>query len=252
MSSLKDFVTARLKQLDRNPFEAARTGSLERSFVNDILIGKKQSVQGANIAKLALALDCAATDIVAAMAGRAPALGAEPSRANDISSASEIRPTTESLIPIKVAGKLKAGDFIAIEDLGDWDEPEVIYDRRDPRFPDARHMAFEVDGDSMNALKPRPIMSGDRLSAISYEDVADRLPLRDGMIVAVERTRHGGLEREWSVKQLEIYEDRVEFHPRSTNPRHKPIVVVRDNNADDGTKVEIIAIIRRLVAEFNL
>jgi transcriptional regulator with XRE-family HTH domain len=164
----------------------------------------------------------------------------------------ELRETTLKLMPIKVIGKLKAGDFIAIEDLGDWDESEVVYDVRDPRFPDARHFAFEVDGDSMNALKPMPIMPGARLSAISYEDVSERLPLRDGMIVAVERTRHGGLEREWSVKQLEIYDDRVEFHPRSTNPRHKPIIVKRDNNADDGVKVEIIAIIRRLVAEFNL
>lgn len=163
----------------------------------------------------------------------------------------ELRPTNLRLIPIKVSGRAKAGEFIAIEDLGDFDEPETIYDIRDPRFPDARHLAFEVDGDSMNALKPRPIMDGDKVSALAYEDISERLPLRDGMIVVVERLRHGGLEREWSVKQLEIYEDRVEFHPRSTNPRFKPIVVKRDNNADDGTKVEIIAIVRRLVAEFN-
>lgn len=156
------------------------------------------------------------------------------------------------LIPIKISGKVKAGEFIAIEDLGDWEEPETFTDTRDPRFPNARHLGFEVEGDSMNALKPRPIQDGDRLSALAYEDIADRFPLRDGMIVVVERTRHGGHEREWSVKQLEIYEDRVEFHPRSTNPRHKPIVVKREHHADDGMTVEIIAIVRRLVAEFNL
>jgi len=156
------------------------------------------------------------------------------------------------LVPIKIAGKAKAGEFIAIEDLGDWDEPETFLDTRDPRFPHAKHLGFEVEGDSMNALKPRPIMDGDRLSALAYADIADRYPLRDGMIVVVERTRHGGHEREWSVKQLEIYEDRVEFHPRSTNPRYKPIVIKRDHQADDGVTVEIIAIVRRLVAEFNL
>lgn len=165
----------------------------------------------------------------------------------------ELRPTDlGELITIKISGKVKAGEFIAIEDLGDWDEPEIIHDTRDPRFPHARHLGFEVEGDSMNALKPRPIMNGDRLSALAYEDIADRYPLRDGMIVVVERTRHGGHEREWSVKQLEIYEDRVEFHPRSTNPRHKPIIVKREHHADDGMTVEIIAIVRRLVAEFNL
>lgn len=154
------------------------------------------------------------------------------------------------LVPVKIAGKVKAGQFIAIEDLGDWEEPEEFVDTRDTRFPHARHLGFEVEGDSMNALKPRPIQDGDRLSALAYEDIADRFPLRDGMIVVVERTRHGGHEREWSVKQLEIYEDRVEFHPRSTNPRHKPIVVKREHQADDGMTVEIIAIVRRLVAEF--
>lgn len=164
---------------------------------------------------------------------------------------SSVHPTeAAATIPVRIIGKVKAGEFIAVEDLGDWDEPRYVQDVRDSRFPNARHLAFDVEGDSMNALKPRPIMDGDQLSALAFEDIQDRMPLRDGMIVVVERTRHGGLEREWSVKQLEIYEDRVEFHPRSTNPRHKPIVVIRDNAADDGVTVTIIAIVRRLVAEF--
>lgn len=167
--------------------------------------------------------------------------------------ANEVRLTDlGEFIPIKIAGKAKAGEFIAVEDLGDWEEPETFLDTRDTRFPHARHLGFVVEGDSMNALKPRPIQDGDRLSALAYEDISDRYPLRDGMIVVVQRTRHGGHEREWSVKQLEIYEDRVEFHPRSTNPRYKPIVVKREHQADDGVTVEIIAIVRRLVAEFNL
>jgi hypothetical protein len=248
MSGLREFTLARLRATGRNAFEAAKIGGLERSFVNDILIDKKKSVQGRSIGKLAIALDTATAAIVAAMAG-APLPQAEPGQELPESSARPV--DLGELIPIKIAGKAKAGEFIAIEDLGDWDEPETFLDTRDPRFPDARHLGFEVEGDSMNALKPRPIMDGDRLSALSYEDIGERYPLRDGMIVVVQRTRHGGLEREWSVKQLEIYEDRVEFHPRSTNPRHKPIVVKRDNNADDGITVEIIAIVKRLVAEFS-
>lgn len=173
-------------------------------------------------------------------------------RGAKVAPSSTVTPTNlGELIPVRIAGKAKAGEFVAIEDLGDWDEPETFLDTRDPRFPNARHLGFEVEGDSMNALKPRAIQDGDRLSALAYEDIADRYPLRDGMIVIVERTRHGGHEREWSVKQLEIYEDRMELHPRSTNPRYKPIVVKRDHHADDGTTVEIIAIVRRLVAEFG-
>lgn len=165
----------------------------------------------------------------------------------------ELRPIPPSQISqTRIIGKAKAGEFIAIEDMGDWDEQRFIDEVPDARFPNARHLAFEVEGDSMNALKPRPIMDGDMVSALALEDVQHKMPLRDGMIVVVERTRHGGLEREWSIKQLEIYEERVEFHPRSTNPRHKPIVVERDNEADDGTAVTVIAIVRRLIADFNL
>lgn len=248
MSGLKELTQKRLAATGRNAFEAAKIGGLERSFVNDILIEKKKSVQGRSLGKLALALDTSPEAIAAAMTGNTL-----PESADSSTGPSTVTPVDlGELVPVKIAGKVKAGEFIAIEDLGDWEEPEEFLDTRDPRFPHARHLGFEVEGDSMNALKPRPIQDGDRLSALAYEDIADRFPLRDGMIVVVERTRHGGHEREWSVKQLEIYEDRMEFHPRSTNPRYKPIIIKRDSLADDGVTVEIIAIVRRLVAEFNL
>jgi hypothetical protein len=54
---LRRTVMERLKELDRNPFEAARLGGLDRSFVNDILIGRKRSVRGENLERLARALD---------------------------------------------------------------------------------------------------------------------------------------------------------------------------------------------------
>lgn len=251
MPGLKDFVETRLAQLGRNPFEAARKGGLERSFVNDILIEKKRSVQGANLVKLAAALDCDAADIVASMAGQARRLADQDPQTPRGSPAPEIRLSQDRLIPIKIAGKVEAGAFRTQEDLGDWDEAETIFEARDSRFPHARHLAFDVEGDSMNALRPRPIMPGDRVVALAYEDIASKTPLRDGMVVVVERTRHGGQEREWSIKQLELYEDRVEFHPRSTTARHKPIVVPRDHSTDDGVQVEIIALVTRVTNEFR-
>jgi phage repressor protein C with HTH and peptisase S24 domain len=67
MSDLKTLVEEKLDQAKRNPFEAARSAGLERSFVNDILIGKKRSVSGGNIQKLAAAIDASANEIIAAM-----------------------------------------------------------------------------------------------------------------------------------------------------------------------------------------
>ena len=68
-SALARSVQARLNQLGRNPFEAARKGGLERSFINDILIGRKKSVRGDNIGRLATALDWTVADLMMRIEG---------------------------------------------------------------------------------------------------------------------------------------------------------------------------------------
>lgn len=70
MSSLKQIVQQRLKDTDQNPFEAARRAGLDRYFINDILLGKKQSVRGGNLEKLALALLCDPADLISSSARR--------------------------------------------------------------------------------------------------------------------------------------------------------------------------------------
>lgn len=159
---------------------------------------------------------------------------------------SELRPITDRMTSVVVAGIVEAGSFREADDM-DQSEAEWIALPPDKRYPGARQMAFDVAGDSMNALQPRPIFPGDRAVCVAYEDVAHEATLRDGMVVVVERTRDGGHTREWSIKQVEIYTDRVEFHPRSTNAKHKPIVIARDVEADDGTRVEIIGLVRRVI-----
>lgn len=175
-----------------------------------------------------------------------PMPGAEGSSAEP----PELIPASERLVPIYDAGVVEAGAFRAAPDFEDI-EAEPLLEAPDPKYPHARQVSWRVAGDSMNRLEPRPILAGDRIVCIDFEDLDNQVPLRDGMIVVVERTRDGGLLREWSVKQLEFYEDRVEFHPRSSNPKHRPIVVPRDNQADDGKEVRILALVRRIVNEIN-
>lgn len=154
------------------------------------------------------------------------------------------------MVAAQVVGRVEAGTFREVDEF-DQSEPVLISVPPDERFPHARQIVFDVSGDSMNNLRPRPIMDGDRVIAVAYEDVANEAVLRDAMVVIVERTRDGGHTREWSVKQVELYEGRTEFHPRSTNPKHKPIVVERDAEADDGTRVEVIGLVRRVQNEFT-
>lgn len=163
----------------------------------------------------------------------------------------ELKMIDQGMVPVPVIGKTEAGSF---READEFDQSEQVFISlpRDDRFPGARQLAFDVEGDSMNALKPRPIFPGDRAVGVAYEDVAHEATLRDGMVVVVQRTRDGGHTREWSIKQVEIYEDRTEFHPRSTNSKHKPIVITRDMHADEGTAVEIIMLVRRIVNDLPI
>jgi len=148
----------------------------------------------------------------------------------------------------RVAGIVEAGAFREVDEF-DQSAPVEIMLPRDEKFPNARQLVFDCSGDSMNDLRPRPIFPGDRLVCLSYEDVEHLVELKSGMVVVVERTRDDGHFREWSVKQLEVFPDRAEFHPRSTNAKHKPIVVKREYDADDGVTVQVIAIVRRVMNE---
>lgn len=150
------------------------------------------------------------------------------------------------LNPIPVIGMAEAGSFREVDDISDLEmEAEYIFDEPDPDFPRAKMVAFEVRGDSMNAAVP-PLLDGYRLICVDFEDAA--VPVSDGMTVVVQRSRDGGLTREWSVKEVEMGEETISFCPRSTNPRHKPIVVPLDPEPDDAVEVVILAIARRVSA----
>lgn len=156
----------------------------------------------------------------------------------------EVMPASEGrLVPVTVAGPVQAGAFMPIDEF-DQSEPETFYEPADPDFPRARRTAFDVIGDSMNRLEPAPILAGARVIGVNYDDIG--IPLRDNMVVVVQQEREAGFLREWSVKQIELTDDAVIFHPRSNNPRHKPIIVQRDLRADDGREVKILALVREI------
>jgi len=154
----------------------------------------------------------------------------------------QIAPIEVTLGEYVLAGKVAAGSFREVNEFFD-EEPTKIKAPADMKYPHARQIAFEIEGDSMNKAKP-PMLEGGYVLCVDFEDLENQVPLRDGMKVVIERTKLGGQLREWSVKEVELYEDRIEFHPRSDNPRHKPIVVPRDFQPDDGTEVKILALVR--------
>lgn len=126
---LRQRVRARLTALDVNPFEAARRAGLERSFLNDLLIGKKSTVRQAKLPALAKALECD-QDYLTGLQGTPRAGG----------------PSFGSL-PV-----------LGIVEAGVWREPGGGPPKvqlplgPDPRYPSQSQVAFLVRGDHAGDL----------------------------------------------------------------------------------------------------
>lgn len=216
-----------LNKPGKKKIELAQVLGRSPSAVTDILRGKRK-VAVEEIARIAAYLDEAPPAI--------PGLDYRPKP--------EVEPVSEGrLVPVTVAGPVQAGAFIPIDEF-DQSEPEVFFEPPDPDFPRARRTAFDVLGDSMNRLEPTPILPGSRVIGVNYSDIG--IPLRDKMVVVVQQERDAGFLREWSVKQIELQDEKVIFHPRSSNPRHKPIVVDRNLKAEDGREVLILSLVREI------
>lgn len=145
-----------------------------------------------------------------------------------------------------VVATVEAGAWREVDEF-DQSSPEWVAVPPDDKYPDATQDVYDVAGDSMNALQPHPITPGSRLVAVRYDEIASRSPLRDGLVVVVQRSRNGGQERELTVKQIAWFDDRIEFQPRSSNPKHKPIIVEHDNWEDNGVQVAIVGLVRDII-----
>lgn len=123
--TLKEIVAERLRELDRNPFDAAKRVGLERSYLNDILIGKKTSVRNDKVPVLALALDMAPNVLFALL-----------------NPGGDSKPT-----PVRVMGRIGAGAEIMpeFEQL----PPEGLFEIETIVPVPPGSIAFEVEGDSM-------------------------------------------------------------------------------------------------------
>lgn len=234
-STLAERVQARLDALDLGPIQAAQRGDLERTYIRDIIKPNgKKTVTVRLMPKLAAVLQTTS----AYLNGETD----DPTRPEDQEPASDVRISDRGLMTVPRVGRVEAGEFREVLEFDD-SEREFLLEQIDPEFPRARMVAFDVLGDSMNRADP-PIPPSSVIICVDFEDT--QLPMTDGMIVVVERTRNNRLTREWSVKEIVTLDDRTEFHPRSTNPKHEPIVVFDRPDADDGTEVKVLALVRRI------
>lgn len=142
-----------------------------------------------------------------------------------------------TVVPL-YGGRVQAGAFLEVDVYFQQDEfhvPEFV--TRHPGYRRLRQYAYEVVGDSMNAVG---IEDGMWIVAADAGDYVDFVgEVESGRFVVVERSRYQGAERELTVKELQYYRDRYELVPRSTNPSYKPIIVPNAGAAEDGSGLEV-------------
>jgi SOS-response transcriptional repressor LexA len=250
---VRDRIALRLKETGKTPRAASLDSGMGSTAIRDIFRRPENSLTLDTLKKLAVGLETTpewlifGTDKLGAFGEQGLGHAAHAGASN-----SEVTTITDKMVPVPIVGDVEAGAFREAPEF-DADDIEYVTDYPDREYPHARRIGFRVRGDSMNDLKPRPMLEGDKVIGLDFHDIEGQIVLREGLVVVVEQTRDGGHTREWSVKQMEIYEDRYEFCPRSTNKKHKPIVVpnkvFRDPSEDDGRQVRILALVRRVISD---
>lgn len=137
-----------------------------------------------------------------------------------------------------IIGISEAGAFRTMSEYADneVDLPQLAAAKsRD--YPNAKHFALEVRGDSMNAAK-KPILEG--MFVLCVDMIDAELEIESGKIYVVRRTLDGGQSYETTIKRAKVFRDRVELHPESLNPKHKPTVIKRKR--DTMMTSEVLAI----------
>lgn len=142
--------------------------------------------------------------------GRSPEPRKEISRAAQANEAAHVPARRVPIVGVVEAGAFRPVDWFAEADLG-----EVVVDS----VPGSgRAFAFKVAGDSMDLAGIGPDST-----VVCLDPWSENLELGDGDVVVVERTINGGHTRELTCKELVIGDNGPELHPRSSNPRHKPL-----------------------------
>lgn len=228
-ADIRDRIRQRLAELGKTPRKASLEAGMSADAIRGIFRNPDSSPSVETIEKLAAALETTADWL---------AFGDETRPDTQ----SEATPSDRQIISIPLVGIAEAGAFREVIEYDDA-EPEYLFAERDPDFPKARMFAMKVAGDSMNDATP-PILPGSRVICVDFDETG--LPLADGMLVVIERSKEEGRILEWSVKEVEIYDDRVEYHPRSTNKGHKPIVVPYEADPEDTKTIRVMGLVRSI------
>ena len=147
----------------------------------------------------------------------------------------ELGMTSSQPLTVPVVGELQAGAWMEADQ---WDVAKYQPVFVEPeRFETLNHAAWKVNGSSMDLVG---IADGAFAVTVPYKAV--RIAPQKGDAVVVERRRNGTFER--TCKEVGRQTPAgLELIPRSSDPRHKAIIIPPQGPDEDGAEVEIIGLV---------
>lgn len=206
-NELQKIVMRRLDELGLGPVEAATKAGLERTYIRDIVQGKKLSIRTDKLESLARALHLEAADL-------------------GVSKSTAARDTIRRVI---VKGFVQAGYWAETWEWGDDDQYSVPVPD-DPALQPFTLFAAEARGPSMNKRYP------DQTVLVFTDAVETGASLELGKRYIVERERADGM-REATVKTLWRDEaGKIWLLPESSDPRFQEPIPI-EGGEDDTVRV---------------
>lgn len=183
MRTMAETVKERLDALRMNTFEAERRAGLKKGFVNDLLIGRKETIRRNSLEKLARALECDPEFLTGHQI--TPKLSSDQrARGGEI------------LSSVRFGGVVEAGTWREIALIST--DHEDVPTSPDQRFPADAQTAYLVRGSSAARLgiNDGSVVIG--CDTAAFEENYRRV--RDGDAVVVRRWRQNRTEVELSIR----------------------------------------------------
>lgn len=225
---MRQRVKERIEALKTNPFEVARIAGMERSFINDLLIGKKKRIRDDAVPVIAKALDC------------------DPEYLFGVQST----PRADGKAIVSHEDGLP---FLGACELGVFRDPSIplpmarMPAQPDPRYDARAQVTFSARDDHADLLG---ISAGMVVVALSLDELpADHGPIRGGDVVIVRRTRPNG-EFELSIRAVEASMNGMELAV-SSSKFSAPSLPFPSKEGSRKERVEVLGLALRAVRVFG-
>lgn len=221
--SLITRIKLRMKELGTNAAKVSKEARLGTTAVHDILSGKNENPSVGVVKAIAESLQCDLSYLVGDQA--------HPRQLVEVQSKS-----------IPIIGIVEAGAFREMpKSAVSEHELRLVSAPQSENYPHAKHFAFEVRGNSMNASRPTPLLEGMLVLCVDMVDA--EIEVESGKIYVVRRTTDGGQTYEFTLKRAKLFKDRIELRAEST-ATYAPIRLSRSFDPDiEGTEVVAIGLV---------